>query len=272
MGRKTTIIRKKQGVKCYNSDQFYTTITSSRCLCTPNDFECASDYQVVNKECVPINKEKANPKPANCQGFYLGKSGYIKIPGNECNGGDEKDKQVQISCATQEVVSQGSSGVTGIVSGKIIGSSNNKANNAPKGTDAPTKGGKKKKGMSLADFEAFGENQINEKQDMANYKNHLDEVEKVKQEVEHTSYRHITEPVQTSKSQNIKMVLMVLMFLAILIFLREHILQVVLDIQDRLRRGSKPSYDYQNAGEPTNRFDLDATEFKSLQKEDEDDF
>ncbi len=57
---------------------------------------------------------------------------------------------------------------------------------------------------------------------------------------------------------------MVLMFLAILIFLREHILQVVLDIQDRLRKGSHPAYDYQNAGEPTNRFDLDTTEFKSL--------
>lgn len=78
---------------------------------------------MVNKECVAINPDKANPKPSNCNGFYLGKSGYIKIPGNECNGGDEKDKQVQISCATQKVVK--SSGVSGIVSGKIIGSSNN---------------------------------------------------------------------------------------------------------------------------------------------------
>lgn len=100
MGRKTTIIRKKQGVRCFNSDKFLTTITSSRCLCTPTDFECAPNYQMNNKECSAVDKDKANPRPKNCKGFYLGSSGYLKIPGNECNGGDEKDKQVQLSCVT----------------------------------------------------------------------------------------------------------------------------------------------------------------------------
>lgn len=47
-----------------------------------------------------MDKEKANPRPKNCNGFYLGSSGYMKIPGNDCKEGDEKDKQVQLSCVT----------------------------------------------------------------------------------------------------------------------------------------------------------------------------
>lgn len=64
---------------------------------------------------------------------------------------------------------------------------------------------------------------------------------------------------------------MVLMVLAILVFLREHIIQVLIDIQARLKH-KQPAYDYASAGEPTNRFGLDTTEFRSLHKEEEDEF
>lgn len=77
---------------------------------------------MVARECEPIDKDKVNPMPAKCKGFYLGSSGYVKIPGNDCKGGDERNKQVQLSCLTRQRV-DGSKSVGGIVSGKIIGSS-----------------------------------------------------------------------------------------------------------------------------------------------------
>jgi hypothetical protein len=64
---------------------------SSPCLCTVNDFECSIQFQMINKKCVPLN-DNVNAKPKKCSGYYLGSSGYRKIPGNDCKGGNQMDK------------------------------------------------------------------------------------------------------------------------------------------------------------------------------------
>jgi len=74
------------------------------CECDPNrDYECDVNFTPTgsgkDKKCVPSESMKL-PEGA-CQGdakTYKGKSGWRKIPGNQCKGETERDKETEHQC------------------------------------------------------------------------------------------------------------------------------------------------------------------------------
>ena len=54
--------------------------------------------------------------------------------------------------------------------------------------------------------------------------------------------------------KSVKTILIILMIICVIIFMKEHIIQMIITIQHSMK-AKKQDYDYANAGEPTNRFD-----------------
>ncbi|KAJ6485837.1 Oligoxyloglucan reducing end-specific cellobiohydrolase [Mycena sanguinolenta] len=93
MGHKQWYKRRKPDVDCYVGEEFTDPVGHQEpCPCTDADYECDYNFVQVDNKCVAAGPE---PIPAGiCTSpdqFYQGSSGYRKIPGNTCTGGDKED-------------------------------------------------------------------------------------------------------------------------------------------------------------------------------------
>ncbi|KIK54103.1 hypothetical protein GYMLUDRAFT_232409 [Collybiopsis luxurians FD-317 M1] len=100
MGHKQWYRRRKADANCYIGDKFNDPVVhEDSCDCKDEDYECDFNFVRNGKECVPVGPE---PIPAGVcvppERTYMGSSGWRKIPGNTCIGGD-KDKPVQKDCS-----------------------------------------------------------------------------------------------------------------------------------------------------------------------------
>ncbi|KAJ7623527.1 vacuolar protein sorting/targeting protein 10 [Roridomyces roridus] len=94
MGHKQWYKRRKPNADCYVGDKFTDPVgQEENCACTDDDYECDYNFLWEGDKCVPVGPE---PIPADvCKSpdhKYMGSSGYRKIPGNTCTGGNKDDK------------------------------------------------------------------------------------------------------------------------------------------------------------------------------------
>ncbi|KAF1959139.1 vacuolar protein sorting/targeting protein 10 [Byssothecium circinans] len=105
MGHKQTFRRRKWDAECFVSEDFKDPLPRfDPCECDEvRDYEC--DFNFVpegsgkDKKCLPSAALEL-PEGA-CKGDakkYKGKSGWRKIPGNECKGTTKKDEEVERDC------------------------------------------------------------------------------------------------------------------------------------------------------------------------------
>ncbi|CAI2385075.1 unnamed protein product [Moneuplotes crassus] len=91
LGRKISYVRRKKNSPCFNGQDYETQQFIENCECTRLDFECDNGFKSLpNKEqCVPINNHTVEPTiPEDCENFYTITTGYRKIPGDTCEGGE----------------------------------------------------------------------------------------------------------------------------------------------------------------------------------------
>ncbi|KAI0794611.1 Oligoxyloglucan reducing end-specific cellobiohydrolase [Fomes fomentarius] len=100
MGHQQTYKRRKPDANCFVGNKFRDPEPRyENCKCTNEDFECDYNFIKEGDKCVP-----AGPEPIldgvckDPDDTYMGSSGFHKIPGNTCEGGLNKDKQVEKSC------------------------------------------------------------------------------------------------------------------------------------------------------------------------------
>ncbi|KAJ7230698.1 vacuolar protein sorting/targeting protein 10 [Mycena pura] len=100
MGHKQWYKRRKIDADCYVGEKFKDPEEhEDNCPCEDADYECDYNFVRDGDKCVPAGRE---PIPAGTcvtpDQKYMGSSGYRKIPGNTCTGGD-RDKQVEKPCS-----------------------------------------------------------------------------------------------------------------------------------------------------------------------------
>ncbi|KAJ7436099.1 vacuolar protein sorting/targeting protein 10 [Mycena galericulata] len=100
MGHKQWYRRRKPDADCYVGEKIrHPVVHEHSCPCTNADYECDYNYVRDGDQCVPVGPE---PIPADeCKSAdqkYMGSSGYRKIPGNTCTGGN-KDVKIPKSCS-----------------------------------------------------------------------------------------------------------------------------------------------------------------------------
>ncbi|KAG7098099.1 hypothetical protein E1B28_000073 [Marasmius oreades] len=102
MGHKQYYKRRKPDSDCYVGGKFIDPVPETEdCECTDDDYECDFNFNLnpTTHEC-----ELAGPEPipdgvcANPNDNYMGSSGYRKIPGNTCKGGENKEGQIERDC------------------------------------------------------------------------------------------------------------------------------------------------------------------------------
>lgn len=104
MGQKMGYFRRKQDAECSIAPSGHIALHSppEPCACSRKDFECDLNYyhSVETGECVQ-QAGTTDQLPGCTPGTtYQGLSGYRKIPGNRCEGGDDKlDAPVTKTCA-----------------------------------------------------------------------------------------------------------------------------------------------------------------------------
>ena len=54
--------------------------------------------------CKPDDENELWTKPKNCKDKYQVASGYVRLPGNRCEGGLEKDSDIYLDCKEQDKV------------------------------------------------------------------------------------------------------------------------------------------------------------------------
>ncbi|KAF2636353.1 vacuolar protein sorting/targeting protein 10 [Massarina eburnea CBS 473.64] len=105
MGHKQTFQRRKWDAECFVSEDFKDPKPNFEpCDCDElRDYECDFNFTPKGtgkeKTCEPSSALEL-PKGA-CEGDakkYKGKSGWRKIPGNECKGSTKKDEEVERNC------------------------------------------------------------------------------------------------------------------------------------------------------------------------------
>ncbi|KAH7372351.1 vacuolar protein sorting/targeting protein 10 [Pyrenochaeta sp. MPI-SDFR-AT-0127] len=109
MGHKQLFRRRKWDAECFVGDVFNDPVpTFEPCECDElRDYECDFNFkpegQGKDKRCVASDSLKL-PKGAceNNAKTYKGSSGWRKIPGNQCTGKTEKDKEVEHQCDAVE--------------------------------------------------------------------------------------------------------------------------------------------------------------------------
>lgn len=96
MGRKQFFWRRKKYANCNAGNLYREPIVENEvCECQSQDFEC--DFNFVRDsagECVLAKGAKLPIPPNECKNpkdTYKGPSGYRKIPGNACKGGEKKE-------------------------------------------------------------------------------------------------------------------------------------------------------------------------------------
>ncbi|KAI4235580.1 MAG: hypothetical protein L6R40_006442 [Gallowayella cf. fulva] len=103
MGQKQTYRRRKADADCFIRDKKFDEIKPEfeTCKCTKEDFEC--DYNFIQskdgKDCVkdgPLPDPKGVCKSGTKK--YKATSGFRKIPGNGCEGGEKLDEEIERDC------------------------------------------------------------------------------------------------------------------------------------------------------------------------------
>lgn len=103
MGETISYYRRKAEADCYvgtNIGNFKNNVTKT-CECTKFDFQCDSnfDYDSKTKACVANSFVRDQPSECSPGSAYLGKSGYVKTPGNVCEGGINLAQPVSKTCS-----------------------------------------------------------------------------------------------------------------------------------------------------------------------------
>lgn len=101
MGHKQWYMRRKLDAKCYVGHKFDDPVGHEEsCECTKADFECDFNFVLQNGKCVAAGPETVPAGVCKNPGDkYKGSSGYRKIPGNTCVGGEKLDDQVEKPCS-----------------------------------------------------------------------------------------------------------------------------------------------------------------------------
>ncbi|CAZ85060.1 unnamed protein product [Tuber melanosporum] len=106
MGHKQYFWRRKPGVNCYVGEDYKDPEPEKEvCECTKHDFECDFNFVRENRgkddDCVPAKGVKFSIPAGECkkdEDTYMGPSGYRKIPGNDCKGGESLEDKVERKC------------------------------------------------------------------------------------------------------------------------------------------------------------------------------
>ncbi|XP_068171159.1 sortilin-like isoform X2 [Antennarius striatus] len=97
LGYKETFLRLRKDSVCWNGRDYSLTKKLSPCLCTLNDYHCDFGYYRPenSSECVEQEEMKGHPLEFCLNGTteQLQTSGYRKIPGNQCEGGFQPDRE-----------------------------------------------------------------------------------------------------------------------------------------------------------------------------------
>ncbi|KAL8723989.1 MAG: hypothetical protein Q9166_008192 [cf. Caloplaca sp. 2 TL-2023] len=103
MGRKQSYTRRKPNADCFIREKKFKEIEPDfeKCKCTQEDYEC--DYNFVrSKNGEKCDRDGPLPDPKGaCKGGakkYKASSGFRKIPGNGCEGGEKLDEEVERDC------------------------------------------------------------------------------------------------------------------------------------------------------------------------------
>eukprot|EP00004_Rigifila_ramosa_P027712 TRINITY_DN911_c0_g1_i2.p1 TRINITY_DN911_c0_g1~~TRINITY_DN911_c0_g1_i2.p1 ORF type:complete len:770 (+),score=201.52 TRINITY_DN911_c0_g1_i2:201-2312(+) len=90
-GAEMQITRRKQDAQCWNGNEFDNNTLTTPCKCTRQDFECDFGYELeeITNECVATADAPSSGKPSDCNDYYYVTSGYRRIPGDLCVGGDD---------------------------------------------------------------------------------------------------------------------------------------------------------------------------------------
>jgi len=91
LGRKVSYVRRKKDRPCYNGEEYQPKQFVDNCECSRLNFECDIGYKKEpdTDECERIGNMTEQTIPELCEDFYTISTGYRKIPGDSCIGGDE---------------------------------------------------------------------------------------------------------------------------------------------------------------------------------------
>lgn len=101
LGHKQWYKRRKPDATCYVGNKFNEEVGHEEsCECRDQDYECDFNYVLSDGECVMKGLEAVPAGSCiNPGDTYLGSSGYRKIPGDTCQGGIQKEKQIRKDCS-----------------------------------------------------------------------------------------------------------------------------------------------------------------------------
>ncbi|KAK1153494.1 sortilin-related receptor [Acipenser oxyrinchus oxyrinchus] len=96
LGRKAVFKRRTAHATCFNGEDFDRPITVSNCSCTRQDYECDYGFKLSEdlflEVCIPdpefTGKLYAPPVPCPVGSTYRRSTGYRKVSGDTCSGGD----------------------------------------------------------------------------------------------------------------------------------------------------------------------------------------
>ncbi|KAL9109142.1 MAG: hypothetical protein Q9227_006233 [Pyrenula ochraceoflavens] len=104
MGHKQFYRRRKADAECFIKEEFKDPVpTFEKCKCSKADYECDYNFKRDDEDrskCVPVGALKSpdgackDPKDT-----FKGSSGYRLIPGNECEGGEKLDEEIDRPCS-----------------------------------------------------------------------------------------------------------------------------------------------------------------------------
>ncbi|KAF9483067.1 vacuolar protein sorting/targeting protein 10 [Pholiota conissans] len=103
MGHKQYYKRRKPDADCYVGEKYKDPVVhDENCECTEADFECDFNFVRVGDKCDLVGLEQV--PPGVCQdgkpnATYKGSSGYRKISGDTCTGGEAMDAPVDRKCS-----------------------------------------------------------------------------------------------------------------------------------------------------------------------------
>ena len=102
MGHKQFYRRRKADADCFIDEEFKDPVPKfEKCKCSAKDYEC--DFNFIRsddgKDCVLAGPLKAPEGECENPGnTFVGSSGFRKIPGNACEGGENLEKDVERPC------------------------------------------------------------------------------------------------------------------------------------------------------------------------------
>ncbi|CAG8491123.1 2595_t:CDS:10, partial [Paraglomus occultum] len=100
MGQKTYYKRRKADAQCLVGKPFEDPKrVDVTCPCTDEDYECDFNHVLTNNECVLVGPPDIPKGECRAAGqTYKASSGWVKIPGDVCDGDIAKDKPVEKPC------------------------------------------------------------------------------------------------------------------------------------------------------------------------------